>query len=577
MPATSLPYRRFRLAVLLAFFAVRLVHAAQLVDAPALSQQRWAESDMFAFDHWAHNIAAGDWLSRQPQRPVTAWQRDVVAAYLRLEPTDPAAQEAPALAAENLTQRWQRHPVFYQEPLFPYLLAALYAVLGDAPLLAVALQMLVGLLGLCLLLEATRILLGEREAAWVGLLAVACGPLAYYESLLLRETLAITLTWLVVWRWAVARLRDDWQRWTGVGLAAGFALLARSTLLPFVAALVAVSVFGRQQRRERLLGWALGLAVPFSCLALRNFVVGAPLLALNGGSALAVFAANAPGAVPWQGLILQPELLARFLAGADVSPLGALAAAFAAHPDWRSFLALQLAKWQPLLHDFELPGNSSFAFYRQHAAVLRWLPVHFALALPLGLLGGIQAVRQRRGVILAGLAVTALLPLVLLQPVSRYRVGLLAALLPLAAIGLGWLWDLWRRGRRGAVMAAAVALSLFAAWLDRPLPAAVPFTRAVDHAVAWQFWAKPALVQAAGAANHAEVYDTMRLFLRGEPADLATWPRPLRDEQTRIAEIYSEAHAIAAQALAAQGKKPEAASERVAAAALHRLNRGPMR
>ena len=565
-------HRRAWLLVLLLFACVRLGHLAQLTEAPALAQQQWPDSDMFAFDNWARHIADGDLLSRQPQRPLTAWHRDVAAAWLRLQPADPRAGLAPEAAAQALWQQWQGGAQFYQEPLFAYLLAGVYALAGPAPLLALALQALLGLLGLWLLMDATRRLIGPREALLAGLLATFCGPLAYYESLLLRETLAVTTMWLLVRQWAVARAvdqpgvaaRTQWRAWAPVGLAAGLACLTRSAIAPFGLALLLVSLWQKADRLPRLGGWLTGLAVPLGLLAVRNLAVGVAPLALAGGGVFAFVAGNAPGADPWQGLVLDAPVIAQLLVQSAGQPLALAAATLRAHPD---LPALEFAKLGALLHNFELPNNASFAFYRQHAPILRLLPVDFSWLLPLGLVGAVQALRLRRARSLVLLAAVQVLPMLLLQPLSRYRLGLLAALIPLAALGLG---ALPQGARRLAWLMPVAALMAF---LLRPLPARVPPTRAVDHAVAWQFWALPQLQRAAARQDDAAVAEAMQLYLRGEPADLAAWPIELRADKRQIAKLYAEAHAVAAQALQLQGLRAEAAEQRAAAARLQTLAR----
>ena len=563
-PADPL-HRRAQLLVLLLFACVRLGHLAQLVDSPALAQQQWPDSDMFAFDQWAQHIAHGDLLSRQPQRPLTGWQRDVAAQWRQLRPDDPLARQPSDAAAQALWQNWQGGARFYQEPLFPYLLAGWYALVGPSPLLAFALQALLGLLGLWLLMDATRRLIGVRVAILSGLLATLCGPLAYYESLLLRETLAVTTVWLLVRQWAVARAAVQWRAYAGLGLAAGLAVLTRAAIAPFVLALALASLWPRPTRLARLAGWLAGLAVPLGLLALRNGLVGVPPLALAGGGVFAFAAANAPGADPWQGLVLDAPVIARLLVQSGGAPLALAWATLQAQPH---LLALEFTKLAALLHNFEIPNNSSFAFYRQHAPILWLLLIDFAVVLPLGLVGAVQAVRQRRARSLVVLAAVQILPLLLLQPLSRYRLGLLAALLPLAALGIDGLHQLWLE-RRALALAWLVPVALLTAVLFRPLPDAVAPTRAVDHAVAWQFWALPQLRRAAEQQDHAGVAAAMACYLRGEPSDLADWPRAVRTDQVRIAERYSEAHAIAAQALELQGLAAEAAQHRAASARLH--------
>ncbi len=557
--------RRAWFVVFALFVGLRLVHVAQLVDSPALVQHHWPDSDMFAFDHWARNIAGGDLLSQRAQRPLTSWHRDVAADWLRLQPQVPV----PTPTAETLWSQWQGSPRFYQEPAFAHLLGGLYALVGPSPLLALILQMLIGFAGLWLLMDASRRLLGEREAVLAGLLATFCGPLAYYESLLLRETLAVMTTWLLIQQWAVARDRIDVRAWLGVGLAAGLAVLTRTAIAPLLLLIGLFSVVQRATRAPRLTGWLLGLALPVGFLVARNVAVGASPLAMAGGGVFAFVAANAPGADPWQGLVLDSTVIARLLTEGHGDALPTALATLHAQPH---LAQLELAKLGQLLHDFEMPNNASFAFYRQHAPILKFLPIDLAVLLPLGLVGAFALVRQKRARVFVALAVVQLLPSLLLQPLSRYRLGLLVALVPLASVGLVRLHALRTENRRHFI-AWLVPVAALLAFLQRPLPVDVPPTRAVDHAVAWQFWALPAIQRAQQQQDPVGVAEAMALFLRGEPIDLATWPREVRSERRRIAGPYAMAHDAAAQALALQGLTQDAAMHRKRAEQLQALTR----
>ncbi len=103
---TPLPKNRFRLiaaAIFLLAFAVRLLHVWQIRAAPFFSVLM---GDSRGYDEWARRIAGGDWFG---------------------------------------------HEVFYQAPLYPYLLGVIYTITGRSLLVVRIVQALIGSTS-CLLL-----------------------------------------------------------------------------------------------------------------------------------------------------------------------------------------------------------------------------------------------------------------------------------------------------------------------------------------------------------------------------------------------------------------------------------------
>ena len=553
------PYRRAWLIIFALAATVRLVLAAQLVDSPALVWHHWSETDMHAFWSWSGHIADGDLLSRLPQRPPTAWHTDVAQRYLHSVPTDPAAALPASESTAQLWRQWQGGDRFYQEPLYPYLVALLRAVLGLGVLGVLLAQMLLGLAGLWCLMDATRRLMDDATAVAVGLLATLCAPLLFYEVQLLRETLAITLFWALVRQWAVARDRPDVASWVAVGLLAALGMLTRAAMLPFVLVLAAWSLRAPVSRWPRLFGWLLGAAVPLGLLAARNLALGVSPWAIAGGGVFAVVAANAPGADPMLGLVLEPAEIARLLAQTHGDVGGLTWAALRAQWASGGLPALFLGKLVALLQPAEIPNNASLPFFAAHAPVLRGLTAGWWLVLPLAIVGAGLAVRDRRGrvwLVWAGLQIALLL---ITQPLSRYRLPLLAGLLPLAALALV---DLARTPRlvklRSPMWGSALVLGAGLQFLPVPPICA----RSADHDVAWQFWAQPAITNAADHGDVPAVIEATRLYLRGEPE---RWTLP-RDKRTQ--HLYAQAHQVLADALQASGDVAGAAEERAQSARL---------
>src|SRR5436190_14387810 len=116
------------LAIFATALAVRLVHVWQIRASPFFSVLL---GDSRGYDEWAQRIAAGDWIGRE---------------------------------------------VFYQAPLYPYLLGVIYAVAGHSLLFARIVQTLIGSASCALLARAGARLFSERVGIAAGLMLALYAP-----------------------------------------------------------------------------------------------------------------------------------------------------------------------------------------------------------------------------------------------------------------------------------------------------------------------------------------------------------------------------------------------------------------
>src|SRR4051794_24095864 len=138
-------------AILALALALRLAHWWAVREQPFFA---WLAMDSQEYDRWAQEIAAGDWLGSQ---------------------------------------------VFFQAPLYPYLLAVLYTVFGrslDAVYLA---QIALAVAGCYALYRAGREMAGEDVGLGAALLAAVYGPFLFYDAQLAKESPAVAVTSFLLW------------------------------------------------------------------------------------------------------------------------------------------------------------------------------------------------------------------------------------------------------------------------------------------------------------------------------------------------------------------------------------------
>ncbi len=180
---------------------------------------------------------------------------------------------------------WPGPEPFFRAPLYPYLLAGLYAVFDAARLPVQLVHGLISALGAGLAaLCATR--LWSRAAGWcAGLLLALLWTSIWYAGELLLVTVPVTLN--LLWLWLLVRGDGEIRPRTLalVGLALGLSAIARPNVL---IVLPAVAWFLWRERRPRRSGWlmlAAGLALPILPVTVSNLVRGGDtvLIASQGG------------------------------------------------------------------------------------------------------------------------------------------------------------------------------------------------------------------------------------------------------------------------------------------------------
>ena len=300
--------RRHRLAVILAIAAAsvcfRAAYFLQLSGGPCLWQHRWQQSDMSFFDAWARQIATGDWLTDRALHPAPRWALEIAERHFHDFPEE--ARELERLAAATpgerspaalLWDRWYGGKQFHQEPLYPYLLAATYALLAPDVRLVFLWQMVLGVLANVLIYWLARRSFGDTVGALAGAMAVLYAPLMYYELILLREaplTFA-ALACVAAVSWALDG--DRAARWIAAGAVIGATTLLKSTTLLFLLGVMAMLCWLRRRSPAQLARALGGLSLGAACLlaptVARNLAVGCPALALSSVGPVGFIIANA--------------------------------------------------------------------------------------------------------------------------------------------------------------------------------------------------------------------------------------------------------------------------------------------
>jgi tetratricopeptide (TPR) repeat protein len=435
-------------AIGLAALAVRLAHVWQLRASPLFSLLL---GDSRGYDDWARRIAGGEWIG-----------------------TD----------------------VFYQAPLYPYVLGVVYATTGHHLLLVRVLQALVGS-GSCLLLAlAVSRLFSKSTGLVAGLMLALYAPAIFFDGLIQKSVLDVFFICLALW--LIAKAAEDTNglaTFALLGVTMGALALTRENALVFILIILAWILWPNQNpnpNREpgtrnpesrlpnpesRLKGAALffgGLVLVLAPVAARNAYVGGGFYITTSQFGPNFYIGNNPNADgTYQSLRygrgapeyertdatdLAERALGRSLTPGEVSTYWVDKALDFITSQPGAWLRLMARKFALLWNATEMLDTESQETHAEHSLPLRVLGRvgHFGVLVPLALAGALLTWPMRRRLwILHAMTIAYGASVVVFYVFARYRYPLVPLLIPFAA-------------------AAAVGV-----------PERIRSIRAADRAVAW--------------------------------------------------------------------------------------------
>jgi tetratricopeptide (TPR) repeat protein len=445
---------------------------------------------------------------------------------------------------------WMPREVFFQAPLYPYLLAAVYAPTGGSRGAVRCVQILADALTVVLLAVVAARLFGRAAGQVAGALAALYGPFVFSTPLLLKTTFtllaeAVFLLVLIPPGQAV----PGRGRMFLAGICLGLAALLQENLLllaPFVALFLLLRGGpGRLDRLASIAVFGLGAVLVVLPVTLINYRIGGELVLTSSRGGLNFYFGNSRGAsgtFPDMGGASQdPELLkaeSRTMAaemesrrtGRPVRP-EELTARRVSAIFWSetlrqigeaplSWARLMVRKTRLFWNAYEIPDAEGYGVYRRIAGAVAWPWLGFGLVAPLGLAGLVLAWRgdgrgdgSRGALLLALLTAGLYLSVVLFFVFGRYRLPVVPFLIPPAGHALATLAD---RVRRRAPLRPAWA-GLAVLFLAVNLPVYTAAEVKIQDAGIWFNLSTAALRQAEdeAAANHLE----RAIDLAGEAAD----------------------------------------------------------
>lgn len=415
----SLRYNILFLMMFLAFI-VRLVYVYETSGVPFVQHP---VGDAAGYVVWAKQIAEGDWIGSQS---------------------------------------------FYQAPLYPYVLGAIFSIFHSEVWFIRFVQALWGALAVGLLACAAARLFNLRSGIVAGLMLTFYAPAIFFDGIMQKASLGCFLIcgmlWLLVWIRNCVR----WYAFILLGLSIGLLTLTRENALiwaVFLGVWVLVT-FGQGDQTKRyqyVFFYIFGVTIALFPVALRNKTVGGEWSLTTFQSGSNFYIGNHSGASGlYEPMIRGHETpmferidttnLAQQATGQNMTPREV--SQYWMQRAWDdisqdpiSWLKLFVRKNLMVWNRYEISDAEGLIVYARSSWVLSVLGrvCHFGMLVPLALVGVTVTWSDRKNLWwLYGLVVTMAVSIAMFFVLARYRFVLVPLLIPLAAVGCVTVWERWR-------------------------------------------------------------------------------------------------------------------------------------
>lgn len=372
---------------------------------------------------------------------------------------------------------------YFRAPLYPWFLAAVYALLGTDYLTPRLVQAVLGALSCGLVYWIGRPLFGRKVAAVAGLAAASYWTLLYFDAQLLISPLVVFLDLVLLALLFHAARRKSLAWWGAAGAVLGLSAIARPNILLFAPAAAGWALLlDRPRWRRGALGaacFAAAALAPGAAVTARNWVVGGDPVFIASQGGFNFYLGNNPasdgrtallpdGPTGFFGRDFAERTLGHSLEASEVSRFYYRRGFDFIRSEPARAFSLTILKARLMWSRWEIGNPENIYFWTDHfAPMVHYLPLRFAWIGPLGLLGIALCWSRRMQLFpLWGFALVYPASFVPFFASSRFRQPIVPVLLLLGSFAMFDTMEEARRGRWRAVAKRAVILVLAAVFVN---------------------------------------------------------------------------------------------------------------
>jgi hypothetical protein len=560
--------------IILVSVVFRAGYFLQINSTHLIHRHLWEESDMSFFDQWATIISKGNILSDTVLHPMHGWTREVAARYFSDHPEvykslkeSPGADSLKNPPSKMLWDQWYGGKQFHQEPLYAYFIAINYALFGHDARIIFIWQMIFGILTNLLIYLVARRYFGDFTATLSVVMAIFCGPVLFFELILLRSSMTVFFGILLVYLIGLAMDKNKPGWWFFSGFVTGLAMLLQVYFVLFLFAMILLLAIKLMQNSRRFIIYPAsliaGTMIALSPAFARNAIVGAPLFSLNSNGASTFITDNNATVVSFAGWNVDNKIMADIMGSSDGHLSRAIIPTLKTHGNLLSYFRQLFGKIHATFSWFEIPNNVNFYFFREHSIALSMTFLNFLILTPLAIAGLFLAILKKKNATpLISMIIVQLIPLLGFLVLSRHRVALIPVLIPFAAFTITDLTGS-RRGWKNLTIVAG--LVLLTAWSASPHNEFTVRMERVDYESIYIMHYVDPLKKLTDNREWKKAAVVLEDFIdRYEPRTLRNFKPFYRCSTSKEADVYlffSWIHNIHSQILVPTGDTKSAASE----------------
>ncbi|OGS18586.1 MAG: hypothetical protein A2219_04900 [Elusimicrobia bacterium RIFOXYA2_FULL_50_26] len=378
--------------------------------------------------------------------------------------------------------------VFYQDPFYPYYLAAVYSFFGQNTVVPKAIQLFAGVLCALLIFYAARAVFAPPEAAIAGIIAAVYPLFFFFEAQLLKSSLVVLLTVTAFYMLLSyhGKRRGRLLFFSGACLSAAIVAQGHSYFyVPFILWWLFKLDAGLalKQKLSRLALFCAGASVFIVPVAVRNYAVSGDFVLTtyqagtnfyigNNASATGIYSPLREGRELPPFEEIDAVALAEAGAGRRLSPSEISSYWFKKGFD---FIAGSPARYGRLLarkavlyvNNLEAPDVIDYYFIKDRSFLFNIPLLSFGIICPLAILGIFFTLRDKsqKVTLLRYFVIASFLSVILFYVFSRYRLQGVPFIIIFAAAALSRVGRFYREKRGKTLVAVAIALAALV-WLS---------------------------------------------------------------------------------------------------------------
>ena len=369
-------------------------------------------------------------------------------------------REYDAWAQRIVAGQWLGSDVFYQAPLYPYLLAVVFRIFGH-DLFVVRVLQATSSAAACVLLARTGCCLFDRRVGIAaGTLMALYAPSLFFDGLIQKSSLDFFLMTVVLYALAEWSVRPRARMAALSGVALGLLAMTRENARVLIPVLAGWLLIRREARAAVV--FVLALLAVLLPVGFRNYAVGGEFLISTSQAGPNFYIGNHSGAsglyeslLPERGSVkyerddatrLAQEAMGRPLSPSEVSNYWVTRAVDDIRASPRAWAALIGKKLMLSINAAEAPDTESLPAYEEYSLMLRSVAwINFGVLLVFAVFGmWLERARWRQLAVLYAVILSLLGSVIAFFVVARYRfplappLALFAAVPMVRAFSLSW-------------------------------------------------------------------------------------------------------------------------------------------